>query len=259
MTTTEISGDGVAPAWKPLTAGQRRVLGVLIEKAKTTPAVYPLTLNAVVVACNQKNNRHPVMAVEASGVEQLLDELRVLGAVNEVHESGRVAKYRHQGYRWLGVDKPEIAVMTELLLRGEQTLGELRGRAARMEPIADLAALKPIVEALIQRGLMVELTPPGRGQIVTHNLYQEAELAELRTRFASHVPQAGADDEADGGSASRSFVPRSSPAQRSDRASSATDERLDELAAQVADLRSEVESLREQIRDLESKLATALG
>ena len=92
------------------------------------------------------------MNMSPDDVEQTLEELRGMGAVTEVQGSGRVAKYRHHAYEWLGVEKTELAVMTELLLRGEQTLGELRGRAARMEPIADLAALKPVVDSLVTKG-----------------------------------------------------------------------------------------------------------
>src|SRR5262245_27935495 len=179
--STEINpaSNLAAAKWQPLSLRQRRVFGVLVEKAKTTPDVYPMTINGLVAGCNQKSNREPQMNLSADDVEQILEELRALGAVTEVQGSGRVAKYRHHAYEWLGVEKTELAVMTELLLRGEQTLGELRGRAARMEPIADLAALKPVVDSLLKRGLMVELTPPGRGQMVSHALYKEKELAEL--------------------------------------------------------------------------------
>ena len=106
--------------WKPLTPPQRRVLGVLAEKAKTTPEQYPLTLNGLTTGCNQKNNRDPVTNLSTDQVEQALEELRELGAVLEVQGSGRVAKYKHCLYDWLGVDKVELAVMAELLLRGEQ-------------------------------------------------------------------------------------------------------------------------------------------
>src|SRR5262245_30590516 len=155
-----------ATKWQPLEPNQRRVLGVLIEKAKTTPAGYPMSVNAIVTGCNQKNNRDPIMALDDIEVERALDQLRTLGAVSEVDWLGRVSKYKHHAYEWLGVNKPEIAVMTELLLRGAQALGELRARAARMEPIEDLAALRPVVAGLLERGLMIELTPAGRGQIV---------------------------------------------------------------------------------------------
>ena len=132
MTHPPAGSPSSAPSWKPLDACQRRVLGVLIEKAKTTPAAYPITVNAIVAGCNQKNNRGPLMTLEAFDVEKALDELRTLGAVSEIDWLGRVAKYKHHSYEWLGVSRLELAVMAELLLRGDQPLGERRGRAARL-------------------------------------------------------------------------------------------------------------------------------
>src|SRR5436309_2682876 len=81
-----------APAWKPMNSRQRRVLGVLVEKAKTTPDVYPMTVNGIVSGCNQKTNRDPVVTMTAEEVEEVLEQLRQLGAVTEVQGSGRVAK-----------------------------------------------------------------------------------------------------------------------------------------------------------------------
>src|SRR5262245_51294211 len=121
-----------SPTWKPLNPTQRRVAGVLVEKAKTTPEQYPLSLNALTTGCNQKNNRQPLTNLTQDQVEQAIDELREMGAVVEVQGSGRVPKYKHCLYEWLGVEKIELAIMAELLLRGEQTVGELRSRAARM-------------------------------------------------------------------------------------------------------------------------------
>lgn len=167
-------------AWSALTSIQRRVAGVLVEKAKTTPSAYPLTLNGIVTAANQKSNRSPVTNLTEEQVENTLYELRKLGAVVEVQSSGRVPKFRHQLYEWMGVDKVELAVMAELLLRGEQTLGDLRARASRMNKIDGLTELKPIVQSLIDKQLMIELTPAGRGQIVSHNLYQSDELQRLK-------------------------------------------------------------------------------
>src|SRR5207302_8968358 len=163
--------------------------------AKTTPDADPMTINGLVAGCNQKSNREPQLNLAPEDVEQVLEELRAMGAVTEVQGSGRVAKYRHHAYDWLGVEKTELAVMTELMLRGEQTLGELRGRAARMEPIVDMAALKPVVDSLVKKGLMIELTPPGRGQVVSHGLYKERELNEVKARFAGHVPPPMSDDD----------------------------------------------------------------
>jgi hypothetical protein len=98
----------------------------------------------------------------------------------EIQGSGRVAKYRHLLYEWLGVDKVELAVMAELLLRGAQTEGELRGRASRMEPIADLNVLRGILDSLRAKHLVLDLTPAGRGQIISHALYEPEELERLR-------------------------------------------------------------------------------
>jgi len=225
------------------------VLGVLIEKAKTTPAGYPLTVNGIVIGCNQKSNRDPLMNLQDDDVERVLEELRVLGAVVEAPESTRVAKFRHRGYEWLGVTKVEIAVMTELLLRGAQTLGDLRGRAARMEPIADMAALKPIVDGLVRRNLIVELTAPGRGQMVSHNLYQEGELRDLRAQYGGAVPRATASAEDLEG---RLLRPGPSPG-----APGVTDDVLARLSGEMAELRAEVARLREQVRDLESRLGAS--
>jgi uncharacterized protein len=169
-----------APRWRPLPAVERRALRVLIEKAKTTPENYPLSLNAVRTGCNQKSNRAPLMQLEEDQVAEALEGLRAAGAVAEIQGGARVDKYRHLAYEWLGVDKVELAVMAELLLRGSQTVGELRGRAARMEPIKDLGQLQPIVDSLLAKRLIIRLTPPGRGCAVTHALYLDQEMEKVR-------------------------------------------------------------------------------
>ncbi len=180
--------------WRPLPASERRVLGVLIEKGKTTPDQYPMSLNGLVAGCNQKSNRYPQMELDADEIQAALDRLRSLGAVAEVQGGSRVPRYRHFAYEWLGVNKTELAVMAELLLRGTQTEGDLRGRAGRMEPIADVAALRPVLDALKAKGLVISLTPVGRGHTVTHKLYEPRELEKQRAEFAGqgmpeeHVP-----------------------------------------------------------------------
>lgn len=253
--------------WQPLNARQRRVLGVLLEKAKTTPDAYPMTLNAIVAGCNQKSNREPVMELTADEVELVLEELRALGAVTEVQGQGRVAKYRHHAYEWLGIEGVESAVMTELLLRGEQTLGELRGRAARMGAIADLAALRPIVDSLLKKGLLVELTPAGRGQLVTHNVYKDRELDDLKRQFAGHVATEDGNDTAvaagpaaAGGSRGAALspamkhIPAPSPA-----APQVTRDMFSELELEVAQLRTEVVKLRERLHKLELTVGVSPG
>ena len=162
---SKIASPQSAPEWKPLTAKQRRVLGTLMEKSKTTPDAYPMTFTGLCTGCNQKSNRTPISNYTSEHVETIVDELRSMGALTSVQGLGRVTKVRHYAYNWLGLSKVEAAVMTELLLRGEQTLGELRTRAARMEPINDIQHMSELFAELKRRNLVVELSPPGRGQI----------------------------------------------------------------------------------------------
>ena len=266
MTNPPPGNPHAVPSWKSLDARQRRVLGVLIEKAKTTPAAYPMTVNAIVTGCNQKNNRDPITALDDFGVEKALDQLRTLGAVSEIDWLGRVSKYRHHAYEWLGVSKVELAVMAELLLRGAQALGELRGRAARMETIADLAALKPIIDSLLGRGLMIELTASGRGQIVSHNLYTALELAELKAKYAGHL---SGTTSLDGDEPARQHPPAPSSSTRqmgstprTAQENSETGEmavRVAGLSTEIAELRAEVAHLRERVSELDAKLIAGPG
>ena len=225
---------------RPLDETQRRVLGVLIEKAKTTPAGYPMSVNAIVVGCNQKSNRDPLTDYDDFTVEKTLSELQALGVVKEIDWVGRVPKYKHLAYEWLGVRPVELAVLGELLLRGPQSLGDLRARASRMEAIEDLAALKPIVDGLVARRLMIELTPPGRGQMVTHNLYLPGELELLR---AGHGKESGRGEPSSAGLAPRNpgLSPRSGAAESTS------------LLAEIAELRAQLAGLLERIEKLESR------
>lgn len=163
---------------------ERRIVGVLVEKAKTTPDQYPLTLKALVAGCNQKSNRAPQMQLEEDEVLEVLERLKGRGIVVEVHGGGRVPKYRHQMREWLGVEKEESAVVCELLLRGPQTLGELRAHVARMASIANVDELRPVLQRLHEKGLIQYLTPEGRGQVVADTLYPPETLEELKTQYA---------------------------------------------------------------------------
>jgi uncharacterized protein len=243
----------------PLSSRQRRLLGVLVEKAKTTPDAYPMSVNGLVAGCNQKSNRDPIMTVTDEQVEQTLEELRGLGAVAEVQGSGRVPRYRHYMKDFLGLNGAELAVIAELLLRGEQSLGDLRGRAARMDPIPDVNALKPIVDGLVDRGLMIELTPPGRGQIVSHNLYKERELNELRAKYAGHVPVAVNDSDDDAPAkppaTSSPTLPQVSalpPRQPAPLPAGRyiTRDMHNELVVEVAEMRAELARVREMLKEL---------
>jgi uncharacterized protein YceH (UPF0502 family) len=132
------------------------------------------------------------MQLEEAPLEEALDALRQAGAVLLVQGDSRVDRFRHLAYDWLGVDKVELAVMAELLLRGAQTVGELRGRAARMEPIKDLSELTPTLDSLQSKGLILYLTPPGRGSVVSHALYLDRELEKVRREAdADHVATGG--------------------------------------------------------------------
>lgn len=148
-----------------LTRDECRVLGVLVEKAQTTPAQYPLTLNGLVLGCNQKNNREPVTNLSEDAVLTALDGLRAKGLVREAMLSGsRVAKYRHVAREVLTLTTPELVIVAELLMRGPQSVGELRGRASRMHPLESLDAVQAVVDGLASRPEpMVVRLAPGHG------------------------------------------------------------------------------------------------
>ncbi len=234
-----------APQWKPLTAKQRRVLGTLMEKSKTTPDAYPMTFAGLCTGCNQKSNRAPISNYSSDQIEAIVDELRALGALTIVQGLGRNTKVRHYAYNWLSISKTESAVMTELLLRGEQTLGELRTRAARMEPIHDLQHMTDLFNDLKRRNLVVELSPPGRGQIVSHNLYPEWELEQLRKAVAVGITVSSDSDEANS-------APGRSP---SSNAPSSNAPSNSESIHRIAVLESEIETLKQSMTDLQSRLS----
>jgi uncharacterized protein YceH (UPF0502 family) len=250
------------PKWQVLERVDRRVVGVLVEKAKTTPESYPLSLNALVNGCNQKSNRFPQMQLDEGHVDEALERLRALGASAEIQGDGRVDKYRHLMYDWLGVDKFELAVMTELLLRGAQTLGELRGRAARMEPIKGVSELRPIVESLRQKGLLILLTPPGRGCAVTHNLYQPQELEKVRGEFGNVEVGEG---ESLGSAVAEATTPRVVRESRSVAEPTSSGEveslrvELQELKAEFAEYRANADTKLEELRSDLDELNRQLG
>ena len=168
--------------WPVLSSGELRVLGVLIEKQKTTPETYPLSMNALVVGSNQKSNRDPVTDLNDEQVDEILDDLRKKGLAIKVI-GGRVDRYRHLLYDVIQPSKVELAVLAELFLRGPQTEGELRTRANRMEDIPDLEALKEHLRELKNRKLVEYLTPEERrGAVVAHCFYDPSTLAHLRQK-----------------------------------------------------------------------------
>jgi uncharacterized protein YceH (UPF0502 family) len=231
-------GHSATQAVRPLEAIERRVLGTLIEKGKTTPDQYPLSLSALVTGCNQKSNREPVMTLDEEQVMRAVASLRGAGAVAEVFGSGKIPRYRHLAYEWLGVGKEELAILGELLLRGEQTEGDLRGRASRMDPIPDLDQLRGHLDRLAARGLVVWLSPPGRGRMLTHGLLPAEKLEKVRSQLglaAGAEPQSAA-------------VAEEPPSVRPANGAG-------ELAARVAALEAEVAALKERLAACEGRSA----
>ena len=147
----------------PINENEARILGALIEKELTTPEYYPLTLNSLTNACNQKSNRDPVMQLEDEEIVRGLDKLRLKGFARLSGEGGRVPKYCHSLGEKLA--PPELAVLAELLLRGPQTLGELRTRCERMSEFANIAAVEEVLVELQKYDLqLVTLLPRQPGQ-----------------------------------------------------------------------------------------------
>lgn len=223
---------------KPLTATARRCLGVLVEKAKTTPDGYPLSLAGLITGCNQKSNRSPQMQVDESDALLALDELRDAGAAREIQGSGRVTKYRHAAYEWLGVDSPGAAIVTELMLRGPQTAGELRTRASRMHKFPDLDSLKTELDSLIEKGLIESLTPPGRGQTFAHCLYTPQERLYLVDKIKKQDASSAASAPAGSGSAAP--------------AKAANDDRIDKIQDRLDSVTAKLEALEKRLEFLES-------
>jgi uncharacterized protein len=135
---------------EPLDLGETRVLGALLEKEATTPEYYPLSLNALVNACNQKSNRDPIVDFDDETVLQALDALREKKLSLTITGSGRVVKYAQRISETLNLGRREVAVLCVLLLRGPQTLGELKDRTARMFSFTDLAEVESVLDKLAE-------------------------------------------------------------------------------------------------------------
>jgi uncharacterized protein YceH (UPF0502 family) len=169
------------PPITELTKGQRRVLGTLIEKAYTTPEGYPLTIKALTTGCNQKSNRHPMTGYSEDDALDFIDQLRELGLVAVVHtESGRTERYRHYMRKRFTLTEPQIAVLTELLLRGRQSIGDLRARASRMVAIESLDDLREALRGLAaQNYIQANMSLDRRGVEVDHNFYLPGENKKI--------------------------------------------------------------------------------
>ncbi len=233
--------DAVSRTWVPLDRTERRVLGVLVEKAKTTPDNYPLSIAALVAGANQKSNRAPQMQLDEDDVLVALDRLREVGAVREIQGSGRVIKYRHAAYEWLGVDAAGAAIVTELLLRGPQTAGELRARASRMHDFPDLDGVMTTLQSLQEAGLVQALSPPGRGQTFAHALYPPDEQQYLAQKVSAAAPEEVAAD----------FPPSRSPSPASTASAGSS---AGTASADIVELQQKVELLEAEIEELKRRL-----
>ncbi len=210
----------------------RRVLGVLMEKEMSQPDYYPMTLNAVVAACNQKQNRDPVMSLDEVAIEAALGSLQDLGLLTAMFpaQGGRAKRHRHEVEKVFGWQKAERAVMAELLLRGPQTVGELRTRCQRFVPFADLGVVSQVLGELNRRDPpMAQALPrePGRSAIRYRHL--------LDSEDRSTVSSAPATPE----TAELDIAPAADP--------------LAALRSELADLRRELNDVQQRLSALESQ------
>ncbi len=233
-----------------LSPPELRVLGCLIEKRFTTPDQYPLTLNALRLACNQSTNRDPVVAYDDDTVREAAQRLARYGLTRLASgHSSRAVKYRHMAEDVLGTDAAELAILCVLILRGPQTPGELKGRTERMVHFESLDAVEAVLASLAERGYS-QRAPRRPGQ--------------KEDRFEQLLGGAGERGGPGGGepAATAEFVPRPASAERGQTepaqavpavpavpaASPVRDrlgERVDALEAEVAALRAELRQLRE--------------
>src|SRR5690349_20807307 len=202
-----------------------RVLGCLLEKQRTTPDAYPLSLNALRLACNQSTNRDPVVDYDEQEIRDALHRLgrRRYTRLASGHGS-RAAKYRHLLDEALGLDREEQALLTVLMLRGPQTPGELKQRTERMQPFADLGALQTALDRLIVRELAVRLErrPGQKEERYSHRLSDELDELPVAPVISTAAPAA---------------PPPPPPG----------DDRLDRLEREVAELREELAALRAEL------------
>jgi len=230
MSATTMSNAVTLP---PLSLLEARVLGVLVEKQHTVPDTYPLTLNALTAGCNQKTSRDPVLSASDSEVQAAIDRLRTLSLIVE-SSGGRVMRYAHNAARVLGVPSQAVALLATLMLRGAQTVGELRINCERLHRFADTSAVEAFLHELAERAapLVIELPrlPGARENRWMHLLSGPA--------ADSRAPAHGSNDSAE------AVVP---PGE------------VEELKASIGKLRAEVESLKQALAQLRSELGTARG
>jgi uncharacterized protein len=258
-----IPSAAVPAQWEPLGMIERRVLGVLIEKQKTskTADAYPMTLNSLTTGCNQKSNRDPVLDLSEDDVEETLISLGKKGFTVKM-VGGRAERFRHLLYELWKVSKVEMAILAELLLRGPQSEGELRGRASRMDDIPDLDQLRTHLKALADRKLVVYLTEPERrGAMLTHGFHTPDEMPAVQAYAVGLASQIMASSSAMGDAAGRTLGSANSTPGNSVN-NSANEERFNKNEERFNKLETELESLKTTVAQLQSELKelkTALG
>ncbi len=215
---------------------QLRVLGSLIEKEITTPENYPLSLNALVNACNQRSSRDPVLDLTEEEVRQALHSLEDLALVTPVRDA-RVPKYEHRVRTVLNLRRDETAVLCLLLLRGPQTPGELRSRSDRLYTFDDLATVQSTLERLAARTTTDEAGNPSTGPLTT---ILPRQPGSRESRYA-HLLGAPPD---------LSLV--HAPRPESDSPTPSATQRIAQLEAQVATLTAALQTLQERVDRLES-------
>jgi uncharacterized protein len=220
-----------------LTPIEARILGSLVEKEITTPEYYPLSLNALLNAANQKSNRHPVMELDQGAVRQALQSLGEQGLVRSAATDSRVAKFEHRLADAFNFHRHEIALLCVLLLRGPQTPGELRSRTDRLYQFDDLGAVHSALNLLMNRQPpLVKVLPRQSGT-------KEVRYVEL---LSAQSPEGAAMYSAPAETSSPVEVPDTVP-KDSDRIAHLEDEVAD-LRAEVADLKNQLAAFQKQFQ-----------
>jgi uncharacterized protein len=239
---------------KEFSRKQRRVLGVLLEKAFTVPDQYPMTVKATTTGCNQKNNRDPISNYTEDDVLDTLSQLQQMGFVGCLHtETGRTERYRHYMRHRTKLTEPQLAIMTELLLRGRQQLGELRTRASRMVAIESQDELRKQLQELLDAGLIRSNGRlERRGIEVDHNLYPAGENHDRLTELADESD----DDQPAMPQPATPRVVATSPhvAAAAPSVDRALTDRIAALDDTVRELKTELASVRSELRDLQDRL-----
>ena len=244
------------PEVRELSSRQRRVLGVLIEKGLTTPEYYPLTLKATMTGCNQKSNRSPVVDYDEDAIEETLDQLKELRLVGVLHpDSGRSLRYRHYVRKRYDFSEPQIAILAELLCRGRQTLGELRGRASRMVPIENLSLLRSELNDLLERGyVQASGSLERRGVEVDHAFFRPNENRGVMPAMPPAEPGISAPPAAAPPVGQSAAAPAAVSTVVNSGLVEQLDQQVSELRAQNQELRDEIERLRGTVDALQSKV-----